>query len=67
MSYISRKLLVEKKEISDIDFFNLNAPLIILGEPGAGKSRLAEKAKEKLNAKRYNAFTIGALQSLEPV
>ncbi len=31
----------EEVEYSDADFFALDAPLVILGEPGAGKTALA--------------------------
>ncbi len=44
MSYISRRIAVtnekgEVAEYSDTDFFAIDAPLVVLGEPGSGKYR----------------------------
>ena len=68
MKYISRRILVtnekgEEIEYSDAEFFGFKAPLIILGEPGAGKSELLRFAGEQLSAQIYNASTIEAAPS----
>jgi hypothetical protein len=66
MKYISRRISVknqhgEEIEYTDADFFGSNAPLIILGEPGAGKSELLRFANEKYETRIYKASAVGAL------
>ena len=70
MRYISRRISVtnqhgEEIEYTDADFFYINAPLIILGEPGAGKSEFLRFASEKLETQIYNASTVDALSALD--
>jgi hypothetical protein len=65
MTYIPRKILIkdddgEEVEFSDTDFFNINANLVLLGEPGAGKSELLRFAEKELDAQFYNASSLGA-------
>ena len=65
MKYISRRIsLIDDKEkeveCSDVEFLGIDAPLIVLGEPGAGKSELLRFASEQLDAKIYNASTVDA-------
>ncbi len=65
MKYIPRRISVtnqngEEIEYTDADFFCINAPVIILGEPGAGKSELLRFSSEQLGAQTYNASTIEA-------
>lgn len=65
MKYISRRILRidengEEVEYSDIDFFDIKAPLVVLGEPGAGKSELLRFASEQLDTQIYNASTVDA-------
>ncbi len=47
MAYINRRLAItingESRELSDRDFFLLNGPLVVLGEPGAGKSEIVRQ------------------------
>lgn len=70
MTYISRRLSVtnergEQTEYSDAAFLALNAPLIILGEPGAGKSALVKHIEDTLGVQFYNASTIESLASID--
>ena len=71
MTYISRRLLVTNEqgnevEYSDIDFFALDAPLIVLGEPGAGKNKLVKQSSEKSGSQIYHASSIiDALPSIK--
>ena len=70
MKYISRRISVtnekgEEIEYSDAEFFGINAPLIVLGEPGAGKSELLRFASEQFDTQIYNASTVDALPALD--
>jgi len=70
MKYISRRISVtnergEEIEYTDTDFFNISAPLIILGEPGAGKSETLTLAEVKDGTQVYNASTIEALPAFD--
>lgn len=63
MGYIHRRIsLTDDKgkevEYTDTEFFGIDAPLIVLGEPGAGKSELLRFAKEQLDAQFYNASSV---------
>lgn len=66
MTYISRRISYqndngESVECGDVEFFSQAAPLILLGEPGSGKTDLLERASELHGVGRYNASTIDAL------
>ncbi len=66
MTYISRRISVtnhhgEEFEYSDVKFISINAPLVILGEPGSGKSELLRFARDKFGVHIYNASTVDAL------
>ncbi len=70
MKYISRRISVtnqhgEEIEYTDADFFSINAPLIILGEPGAGKSELLRYASEIIDTQIYYGSTVDALPALD--
>ena len=63
MAYIPRRLIVADKsgsevEYTDDQFFGIDAPLVILGEPGAGKSSLVEKFAETSGSKLYKPSDI---------
>ena len=63
-NYINRRIEATsnfvKQEYSDEQFFDLarDNPLIILGEPGAGKTELLEFAAKKFNSKRRSASAL---------
>lgn len=65
MKYIPRRILLikdkgEEVEYSDAEFFGIEASLVVLGEPGAGKSELLRFASEQLGAQIYNASAVDA-------
>lgn len=65
MNYISRRLSFvddqgKQVECADADFFALNAPLIVLGEPGAGKSELVKQFSTVSHSQLINASTVEA-------
>jgi len=60
--YIPRTLLMNKGEskertVSEDEVASLTPPLIILGDPGLGKTRLSESLSEKLSGRRMTAGT----------
>jgi DNA polymerase III delta prime subunit len=65
MKYISRRLLVVDEnqrefECSDIEFIDIDAPLIVIGEPGAGKTELMQLASTKLDTDFIIASSVTA-------
>ena len=72
MNYISRKIQVLDDKGSpliytDEEFFLLEGPLVLLGEPGAGKSVLLEKFEEKTNSTFFIASAINLYPTIEEV
>lgn len=70
--YISRRLAVTNEkgdvvEYSDTDFFAINAPLVVLGEPGSGKSILVTEFHQTTGSPKYNASSINLLPSIDEV
>lgn len=60
MTYIARRLEVVQEdgkavEYSDAEFFALQAPLVVLGEPGAGKSVLVKEFQKTSGSQFYYA------------
>jgi hypothetical protein len=60
MTYIARRLEVVQEdgravEYSDAEFFALQAPLVVLGEPGAGKSVLVKEFQRTSGSQLYYA------------
>lgn len=71
MTYISRKLEVTQEsgktvEYGDAEFFVLQAPLIILGEPGAGKSELVREFAAKSGSQVYRASALPLFEFIAP-
>jgi hypothetical protein len=69
MAYISRRICYqndkgESVECGDVDFFSQEAPLILLGEPGSGKTALLQRASDLRSVDRYNASAIDAVLEL---
>ncbi len=59
MTYISRRIALTREdggteEYSDTAFFGIDAPLIVIGEPGAGKSALAAGSRPN----KWSRFSI---------
>ncbi|MBU2514202.1 hypothetical protein KJ966_22935 [bacterium] len=70
MKYIHRRISVtdqndEDIEYTDIEFINIEAPLIVIGEPGSGKSELLRFASDQFDTPKYNASTVGAVQEFD--
>lgn len=69
--YIDRRLQVEDDrgqsvEYDEIQFFATEGPLVVLGEPGIGKSRLVEKFCERSGSTtRVNAVALPMHESLQ--
>jgi hypothetical protein len=54
-----------QSELSDNTFFSLDGPLIILGEPGAGKSELIRQFAQRTGSPLINASSISLFPSIE--
>lgn len=72
MNYISRKIQVFDDKgnphiYTDEEFFLMEGPLVLLGEPGAGKSALLEKFKDKTNSPFFIASAINLFATIEEV
>ena len=55
----------EAVECSDAEFFDIDANLILLGEPGAGKTELLDFAHRKIPSEFYNACTLESFHELD--
>ena len=53
--YLSRKLYDHEKEYTELEVIEAFQIIIILAEPGAGKSSLLEKFSSHLNVKKKTA------------
>ncbi len=65
MNYVPRRIQItaqnnKTKTVSDIEFAEINAPLVLLGEPGAGKT---QTAKAICTARKGTYFTAYRLAS----
>lgn len=72
MNYIPRKIQVfddqgNPKIYTDEEFFLMEGPLVLLGEPGAGKSALLEKFKEKTSSPFFIASAISLYPTIGEV
>lgn len=71
MAYIPRKLIVDKlrpdeRTIGEDEISTIKNPIIILGEPGIGKSDLTKSIANTLGALRVSAGTFSRSENLEP-
>src|SRR5690348_12008788 len=69
MKYISRRLAVtdlngKEKEYSDVEFFALLGPLVVLGEPGLGKSEIVKEPSLTRDSVYFRASTVLALPAI---
>jgi hypothetical protein len=68
MAYINRRLAItingESRELSDRDFFLLNGPLVVLGEPGAGKSEIVRQLTLGTGTIFYSASSVLSFPAL---
>ena len=71
MKYLPRRLSVSThegtKEISQEDFLMLDGPLVVLGEPGAGKSEFVKQVKELAGSQFYTASALAAVPTGIPI
>lgn len=71
VNYIMRRLEVTERDghitkYSDTDFFNIAAPLVVIGEPGAGKTELMEQLAKNTGVKRWKASEVIGLPAALP-
>jgi hypothetical protein len=71
--YVERELIVDQngaeKLVAEADIFALGFPLVVLGDPGIGKTKLTESLAVRLGARRLSSgtFVRGAnLEALRP-
>jgi hypothetical protein len=69
--YISRTLVADKgtqdeRVLDEAEVASLSSPLVILGEPGIGKTELAKNLQRVLSAKRVSAGTFSRSEDLSP-
>src|SRR5262245_9474634 len=70
-NYIFRTLIADKgsrdeRMLNETDVASLPNPLVILGEPGIGKTALANSLQRALKAKRVAAGTFSRTENLAP-
>jgi hypothetical protein len=71
VTFISRRVSVvdgqgDQSELSDDAFFSLEGPLVILGEPGAGKTELVRQFAQRSGSPLINASSISLFPTMEP-
>lgn len=71
MTYIPRTLIANKLEpdertIEENEIAAIRNPLVILGEPGIGKSDLTKSLEKASGGKRVNAGTFSRSENLTP-
>jgi hypothetical protein len=69
MIYIPRRIEVQEddrstKEYTDANFFSLEGPLVILGEPGSGKSELVRQLSSEHNYRLYSASSVSSMNEI---
>ena len=67
--YIERRLLVDdgadERVVAEADVLSLGYPLIVLGDPGMGKTRLMQSIAQRLCAKRISAGSFSRVAELD--
>jgi hypothetical protein len=67
--YVERELIVDQNEaeklVSEADILGLGFPLVVLGDPGIGKTKLTESLAARLGARRLSSGTFVRSASLE--
>ena len=69
--YISRTLIADRgtrdeRGLDESEVASLTNPLVILGEPGIGKTEFTHNLRRLLNAKRVAAGTFSRTENLAP-
>lgn len=72
MTYIQRRIEIAKKDrntdvVSDQEFSRLDAPLVLLGEPGAGKTETAKAISEMRSGSYLEAYRAASSVSIPNV
>jgi MoxR-like ATPase len=66
--YIERLLVADQsgteKSVSEVDILSLGLPLVVLGDPGMGKTKLTESLAARLGARRISAGTFNRTTDL---
>lgn len=63
-SYIDRTLLLDGRPITETDLLDLNATIIVLAEPGAGKTELLKSLARQTGTRRYRASLLSLRHDL---
>ncbi len=57
--YVQRELVVSRdgteRSVAEADILSLDLPLVVLGDPGIGKTKLTESLATRLGARRVSA------------
>src|SRR6266404_3118423 len=69
--YIERELIASQDgtelSIAEADLLSLGFPIVVLGDPGIGKTKLTEHLATRLGARRISAGALVRSANLEPL